>query len=89
MNEFLQFDKMLTPVLIKIVFWLGLGGIGLFTFVSLFNDSTPAVFKLFLLVIGAPVVSLFWRVICEQIIIFFKMHEELRRISLGQNQTNL
>jgi Domain of unknown function (DUF4282) len=77
MNEYLTFDKFITPIIIQILFWLGLAGI--------------VIMALFLIVSGVPggglmgilyllLGPIFWRVYMEIILVLFKIHEELRMI---------
>jgi len=77
MNEYLTFDKFITPIIIQILFWLGLAGI--------------VIMALFLIVSGVPggglmgilyllLGPIFWRVYMEIILVLFKIHEELRLI---------
>ncbi len=91
MKKFIIFDAMITPFIIKILFWLGvaasvvfgllisLGGLG--TMFSGFQGSVFPGFMaflggLFIIVVGI----LISRVYCELIIIFFKMQEKLTSI---------
>ncbi|MCX6117961.1 MAG: DUF4282 domain-containing protein [Proteobacteria bacterium] len=97
MEEFVQFDKMLTPSLIKIIFWAGLF-LDLFFVISAIALPSLGISNLMpltgpggiilLLFIGL-FFALFWRVLCERIIIDFKMHEELKRIATGSNAPSL
>jgi len=74
MNDFLAFRKMVTPVLIQVLFWLGT--------VSLIVGSVAVMNRgnllegLIVLVGGV----LWLRVGCEIVIILFKMHECLEDI---------
>lgn len=79
-NRFLNFDKMLTPIIIKIVFWIGVGAsvlMGLFTVITgltaHFGGGAQVVMGLLTIVLGPLVV----RIYCELLIIMFKMHESL------------
>ena len=70
-----SFDTMITPVIIKIVFWIGvigcvIGGIGMF-----FNDD-GVVGGLLCIFLGPLVV----RVYCELIIVIFKIFRALKQI---------
>lgn len=85
MNPYLNFDKMITPVLIKVIFWVGAAILALSGLGILFSSSTYGAEKLLGLVLIA-LGPLLWRVICEQIIVFFKIHEEVRRISDAQQR---
>jgi len=82
-NDFFSFDKMITPAIIKIVFWIGLivsvlAGLGLILAGFGTDDGGGGliVVGLAYLVLGPIVV----RVYCELIIILFRMHESLREI---------
>jgi hypothetical protein len=86
-NDFLSFDKMMTPALVKIIFYFGLAGIAVFELVALFG-SAPAGFKV-LALIGGPLLALLHRVLCEQMIIIFKVHEELRTIASNQQRSSI
>jgi len=75
LKEASSFDTMITPVVIKIVFWIGvigcvIGGIGMF-----FNDS-GIVSGLLCILLGPLVV----RIYCEIIIIMFKIFQALKQI---------
>jgi hypothetical protein len=87
MNDFLVFRKMITPMIIQIIFWVGvaicvIGGlVGIFLGVgqrygSLFEVLVLLVPGLLLLIIGPLVV----RVWCELLILFFRMNETLTEI---------
>ncbi|MFK2827105.1 DUF4282 domain-containing protein [Bacillus sp. B190/17] len=83
MDRFLSFDKMVTPTIIKIIFWVGvvmsvLSGIGTIAagISSPYGSGLGVIMGLLTLVIGPLLV----RVYCELLIIFFKMHESLKRI---------
>jgi len=72
-NDILFFDKMLTPQIITVVYWLGLAGTvigGLFTMTQSFLTG------LAILVLGSIAV----RVYCEIVIVFFKINESLKVI---------
>lgn len=78
-----NFNRMITPQIIKIVFILGFIAIALFgltvmaTGFTPYEATTPFIFMgLGIIVIG----GLLWRMFCETIIIFFKMHETLEDI---------
>ena len=93
-KDLVTFDKMVTPVLIKIIFWIGIVGLLCMTLIYLFAAfavlgngfmSFPARFGTFIamiigLVIGTSVGLLFWRVWCELLIIAFSIHDVLKEI---------
>ncbi|KAB7707360.1 DUF4282 domain-containing protein [Bacillus aerolatus] len=93
MGNFLSFDKMITPTIIKIIFWIGvamsvLSGIGMMMtgVSSYYGGGLSVIMGLLTIVIGPLMV----RVYCELLIIFFKMDESLKKIEkqLSNNQTS-
>jgi len=83
MNNFLNFDKMLTPTIIKIVFWIGAGLsvlMGLLMIIqgagAYYGGGASIFMGLLTIVIGPFVV----RIYCELLIIFFKMNETLQDV---------
>lgn len=75
LKEASSFDTMITPVVIKIVFWIGvigcvIGGIGMF-----FNGS--GIIGGLLCILLGPVVV---RIYCEIIIVIFKIFQALKQI---------
>ncbi|OWZ84672.1 DUF4282 domain-containing protein [Natranaerobius trueperi] len=83
LREFVSFNKMITPTIIKIIFWIGVAVsifIGLSSIVSgmaaQFGGGFQVFFGLIILVVG-PLTS---RVYCELLIVIFKMHESLNNI---------
>ena len=88
-GSFLNFDKMMTPIIIKIVLWVGVAIsvlMGLFTILSgltsHFGGGLQVVTGLITMVIG-PLVT---RIYCELLIIIFKMHESLTEIKEALNK---
>lgn len=71
MNEYLTFDKFITPIIIQILFWLGLAGIVIMALLAMVNGQ--ALSGLLGLLIG-PII---WRVYMELILVMFKVREEL------------
>ena len=92
MNQLLNFDKMITPVIIKILFWVGVV-VSIFTgfiFIATaftYNGSglLQVISGLFVAAIGV----LMSRVYCELLIIFFKMNESLTDIKSLLIQQNM
>ena len=80
MEDFLKFRKMITPVIIQILFWIGVAGSvlgGLIVIATSFGSSGSGaagfLAGLLMLVLG-PV---FVRVYCEILILLFKINESL------------
>jgi len=82
MDRFFSFDKMLTPTIIKILFWIGLVFVGLTGLVFIISGlNTYAGGFITLSGIGILVVGpIFVKVYCELLIVMFKMHETLVEI---------
>lgn len=84
MEEYLSFRKMITPVIIKVLFWVGVAGsviAGLVTIASSFQARGLGVLAgffggLLVMVLGTVI----WRVYCELLILFFRMNETLTEI---------
>lgn len=82
--RFTNFDKMITPTIIKILFWVGVALSvlsGLFFIVSgvisPFRGGDMVLMGLLTIVVGPIIV----RVNCELLIVIFKMHEALDKIA--------
>lgn len=82
-KTFLSFDKMITPTLIKIIFYIGiimstLTGIGMILggMRSHFGGGIQVFLGLLTLVISPIIV----RVYCELLIVIFKIHDSLNEI---------
>jgi len=71
MNDYLTFDKFITPVIIQILFWLGLATVVILGLLAIVNGG--AVQGLFLILLG-PII---WRVYMELLLVMFKIREEL------------
>jgi hypothetical protein len=74
MNEYLTFDKFITPVIIQILFWLGLAGIVIFSLLAIANGGSQGALSGLLMLLIGPII---WRVYMEIILIMFKIHGEL------------
>lgn len=82
-SDFLKFDKMITPVIIKIIFWVGLVvsvvialGMIIAGLSSPWGGGLQVLGGLAILVVGPLTV----RVYCELLIIIFKINESLSEI---------
>ena len=86
MNDFLSFRKMITPIAIQILFWIGVGvcvvmGITMIAAASPFARATAVVSGLIVLLVGPIAV----RVACELIMAVFGIYERVKDIkSLGK-----
>jgi len=91
MNEYLTFDKFITPVIIQIIFWLGLAVIVILALLGIaasanspFGGGLGVLISLLYLLLG----PIFWRIWCEWMLVMFRILEELRKIRL-QGETRL
>ncbi len=78
MGDFLSFRKMITPVIIQIIFWIGVATaiIGGIVVLVAEDEAGTRVFGLLYMILG----PLYWRVFCEIVILFFRMNETLTDI---------
>ena len=89
MSDFLSFRKMITPVVIQVLFWIGVliclvvgaGMIGGGDALPYSGLVSPKIMG-FLVIIGGPLIV---RIYCELLIVLFRIHESLRVIE--QNST--
>ncbi|MFA6807993.1 MAG: DUF4282 domain-containing protein [Eubacteriales bacterium] len=82
MNNFTNFDKMITPTIIKILFLVGSACSIILGFISLFSgiaggSGSGILFGLICIILG-PV---FTRIYCELLIIIFKINDTLNEIN--------
>ena len=83
MEDFLAFRKMITPVLIQILFWLGSVAVVFTGILVIFTGAiSPAnqgqvILGGLLVIVGGPLVI---RIYCELLILFFRMNETLSEI---------
>jgi len=82
MNDFLAFRTMITPVIIQIIFWVGVVLCLIVGFTTMFvggnyYGSGGGALAGFLIVVLGPVVV---RIYCEILIIFFRINETLTEI---------
>jgi len=86
MLDYLSFRRMITPVLIHLLFWIGFGGSIIYGSVLLidgFNgidglNGSDKALQGFLVIIGGPLIT---RVVCEILILFFRINETLTEIA--------
>lgn len=74
MGEFLAFKKMLTPVIIQIIFWIGVVGSVL---MGILQMNVSAGMGLVTIVVGPLVV----RIYCELLMVVFRMNSTLSEIA--------
>lgn len=83
LGGFFSFDKMITPAIIKIVFYLGIiasvisGLLMIFSGINAYYGGGFEVFAGILTIIFMPIIV---RIYCELLIVIFKIHESLIEI---------
>lgn len=79
MRDFLAFRTMLTPIIIQIIFWIGVVVCVMVGFVFIFGQlgGEFSTIKGFLIILLGPIGV---RIYCELLIIFFRMNETLTEI---------
>ncbi|PYZ96880.1 hypothetical protein CR205_14480 [Alteribacter lacisalsi] len=77
MNEFFNFNQMITPTIIKILFWAGAGLSVLMGLITMFSGGYGFLAGLVIIAAGPLIV----RVYCELLIVYFKVHESLNRVN--------
>jgi len=82
-KDFLAFRRMITPLIIQIIFWIGIGicviaGIAsiIIGVVKRYGGGPLVLYGILLLVFGPIAV----RIYCEMLILFFRMNETLTEI---------
>ncbi|WP_339181535.1 DUF4282 domain-containing protein [Oceanobacillus sp. FSL W7-1293] len=81
MNKFFSFEEMITPIIIKVLFWIGLAASVIFGLITIFTGIIEEEFLLiFSGLLTIVVGSLLVRVYCELLIIMFKIYETLKQI---------
>lgn len=86
MGDFLAFRKMITPIFIQIIFWVGVVCIVIGSIIIMasptvsyygYNSGGGNVIGGLISLIFGP---LFWRVFCETLILFFRINDTLTDI---------
>jgi len=73
MNDFLKFDKFLTPSLIQVFFWVGTASMAIPSLMILPHNFLSGV-------VGIVVAPVFMRVICETVLVLFRINDALQVI---------
>ncbi len=83
-NRFLSFDKLIGATLVKIFYYLGLVGVVLMTLGLMFSGFSQGFLPGLGMLIFGPIVGflalLYWRFICEIIIVMFKIGNDLGEV---------
>jgi hypothetical protein len=83
-NDWLFLKKMITPMVIQIIYWLGILVViifGLFTIIKSFGAFGGGAFGLLsgiLMLILGPIMV---RVYCEILVVLFNIYEELKKLN--------
>jgi Domain of unknown function (DUF4282) len=90
LSDLTSFDKLIAPKVLKIVYWLGLAGIGVMALISLIGalammqySASTALGTMLLSLIGLAFGVLFWRIMIEVYMVFFGIYERLGEIKDG------
>lgn len=81
-NEFISFDKMLTPTLIKIIFWIGVAASVITGLIVMSEGGFAFILGLLVMALG----SFITRIYCELLIVFFKIHESIVELTKKVDQ---
>lgn len=82
LEKLINFDNMITPTIIKILFYIGVAASVLMSLVIMFTGGWAVLLGLIWLVLGPILV----RVYCELLIVIFKIHESL--VAIRRNTMN-
>ena len=74
MNDYLTFKKMITPILIQVLFWVGVVGCILSGLFAMFSGQF--LYGLLIILVG----PIFVRLYCELIIVIFSINDSLTQI---------
>lgn len=77
MQRYLTLNELITPTIIRLVYWIGIALIVLGALSSMFGGFRAFIFGL----IGAAIGLVLWRVWCEVMLILFRIHDDLAQIA--------
>ena len=83
-GDFLNFEKFLAPILIKIIYWIGLVLIVLSFLASFGAYGTIGIgggLGFLFSIVGLVLAGLAWRVLCELWIVIFSINDRLGNLS--------
>ncbi len=86
MEDFLKFRKMITPIIIQVLFWVGVAGsvigglVAIGTSFGRYGSGAAGFLGGLLMLVLGPV---FVRIYCELLILLFRIHETLNEIKDG------
>lgn len=81
-SDFLSFRKMLTPVIIQIIFWIGailcvVGGIVGIVVSAVNNNAMMVLYSILSMILGPLLV----RIYCELLIVIFRINDTLTEMN--------
>jgi hypothetical protein len=81
-SDLTNFEKLIAPTIIKIVYWIGIVGIALFGLIGIGGIlfAGESAMNLLWVILGVVFGLLFWRILCELYIVIFGMYERLGAI---------
>jgi len=84
-DGYFSFQKMISPTLVRVAYVIGMVAIVIAAIYIGFTgskeaDDTAKALKVLSAILLATVGNLFWRVVCEQAILLFSIHERLASI---------
>ena len=77
MGDYLTFRKMITPIIIQIVFWIGAVVIFIMGIVTIANGGSEYIISGLVIMFFGPIL---WRVYCELLILMFRINETVTDI---------
>ncbi len=77
MKDILNFNKMVTPIIIQVIFWVGVLGIFIAAFQYNFLQG------ILMIIFG----TLIWRVYCELMIVIFQINKNVHILAEGKSST--
>lgn len=84
-KSFLNFDAMITPKIITVIYWLSIIAVVISGFASMFAGYQGFTFGNFLMGLGIIVGGiLMTRIYCELFIVIFKINENLSKVANKQ-----
>ena len=87
LSDFFSFERLITPSVIKIVYWLGIAVLLVFGVASFFMGLLSGSLGAGLLsLVGSVLGLLLWRVMCGLYIVIFGMFDRLGQIRDGLSQ---
>jgi len=73
MSEYLSFKRFITPGFIMVIYLLGALGVTLLSIALMLSGGIYIVYGVIMLIFG----NLFWRVVCEYMVVQFRIYDEI------------